>query len=81
MIEHHVTTILDSAEYAMQHTNLSDLLFLNPLSIACSWVCMEEQKKRLKKLCMMIQNPFAVANVSRTEVEELWRTPVLEQYA
>lgn len=80
MIEYHVNTILEGTEYAMQHTNLSKLLFLYPLRVACARVWKEEQKKRLRELFGLIQHSFAVADVFKTEVEELWRTPILERY-
>ncbi|KEQ60476.1 uncharacterized protein M437DRAFT_77211 [Aureobasidium melanogenum CBS 110374] len=80
MIEYHVNTILEGTEYAMQQTNLSKLLFLYPLRVACARVYMDEQKQRLRKMFGLIQHSFAVADVFRTEVEELWRTPILERY-
>lgn len=80
LIEYHVTTILDMTEFAMQQTNLSKLLFLYPLRVACARVWMEEQKDRLRCMFGVIQKSFAVAHVFRTEVEELWITPILDRY-
>lgn len=80
-IEQHVNTILDLTEFAMQNTNLSKLLFLYPLRVACSRVWIENQKDRLRSMFGMVQKSFAVAHVFVAEVEELWRTPVSDRFS
>ncbi|KAK5999443.1 hypothetical protein QM012_005444 [Aureobasidium pullulans] len=80
LIECHVTIILNMTEFAMQQTNLSKLLFLYPLRVACARVWREEQKDRLRGLFEVIRRSFAVVDVFRSEVEELWRTPLAERY-
>ena len=80
LVEHHVTTILDMTEFAMEQTNLSELLFLYPLRIACARVRMSEQKGRLRGVFEIIRRSFAVAHVFVAEVEELWTTPILDRY-
>jgi hypothetical protein len=79
-IEQHVNTILDLTDFAIQKTNLSKLLFLYPLRVACSrvWTC--AQKDRLRSMFGTVQRSFAVAHVFVTEVEELWRTPISDRY-
>lgn len=80
LVEQHVNTILDLTEFAMQETNLSTLLFLYPLRVACSraWTC--EQKDRLRSMFGTIRRSFAVAHVFVAEVEELWRTPMSDRF-
>lgn len=80
LIEHHVATILDMTEFAMEQTNLSKLLFLYPLRVACARVWMSEQKDRLRRMFEVIRRSFAVAHVFVAEVEELWKTPILDRY-
>ncbi|KAH0284074.1 hypothetical protein M436DRAFT_75823 [Aureobasidium namibiae CBS 147.97] len=78
-VEQHVNTMLDLTEYAMQETNLSKLLFLYPLRVACSrvWTC--EPKDRLRSLFGTIRKSFAVAHVFVAEIEELWETPMSDR--
>lgn len=80
-VEQHVNTILDLTEFAMQKTNLSSLLFLYPLRVACSrvWTC--NQKDRLRNMFGVVQKSFAVAHVFVAEVEELWRTPMSYRFS
>lgn len=80
LVEHHVTTILDLTEFAMKQTNLSKLLFLYPLRVACARVWTSEQKDRLRGMFEIIRKSFAVAHVFVAEVEELWTTPILDRY-
>ncbi|CAD0018231.1 unnamed protein product, partial [Aureobasidium pullulans] len=80
MIEEHLSTILDLTEYAMARTNLSTLLFLYPLRVACSRVWTLEERDRLRSMLGTIKRSFAVAHVFITEVEELWITPVSDRY-
>jgi hypothetical protein len=80
-IEQHVNTILDLTEFAMQETNLSKLLFLYPLRVACSRVWTHNQKDRLRSIFGTIRKSFAVAHVFVTEVEELWKTPMSDRYS
>lgn len=79
-IEQHVNTILDLTEFAMQETNLSKLLFLYPLRVACSrvWTC--EQKDRLRSMFGTIRKSFAVAHVFVAGIEELWETPMSDRF-
>lgn len=81
IVERHVLTILDLTEYAMKSTNLSSLLFLYPLRVACSRVWTLEQRNRLRKLFASIKRSFAVADVFTTEVEELWITPISDRFS
>jgi hypothetical protein len=80
-IEQHVNTILELTEFAMQATNLSKLLFLYPLRVACSRVWTHNQKDRLRSMFGTIRKSFAVAHVFGSEVEELWRTPISDRYS
>lgn len=80
MIEEHLSTILDLTEYAMARTNLSTLLFLYPLRVACSRVWTLDERDRLRSMLGTIKRSFAVAHVFITEVEELWITPVSDRY-
>ncbi|THX51961.1 hypothetical protein D6D06_07037, partial [Aureobasidium pullulans] len=75
MIEEHLSTILDLTEYAMARTNLSTLLFLYPLRVACSRAWTLNERDRLRSMLGTIKRSFAVAHVFITEVEELWITP------
>ncbi|THY16705.1 hypothetical protein D6D02_03479, partial [Aureobasidium pullulans] len=80
MIEEHLSTILDLTESAMARTNLSTLLFLYPLRVACSRVWTLNERDRLRSMLGTIKKSFAVAHVFITEVEELWITPVSDRY-
>jgi hypothetical protein len=80
-IEQHVSTILDLTEFAMQKTNLSKLLFLYPLRVACPRVWTDKQKDRLISMFGAVQKSVAVAHVFVAEVEELWRTPVSDRFS
>jgi hypothetical protein len=80
-IEQNTDMILDLTEFAMQDTNLSKLLFLYPLRVACSRVWMHDQKDRLRRMFGIVQKSFAVAHVFVDEVEELWRTPVSDRFS
>ncbi|CAD0050152.1 unnamed protein product, partial [Aureobasidium pullulans] len=80
MIEEHLSTILDLTEYAMARTNLSTLLFLYPLRVACSRVWTLDKRDRLRSMLGTIRKSFAVAHVFIIEVEELWITPVSDRY-
>ena len=80
MIEHNVNTILEITEFAMQQTNLLKLLFLYPLRVAYVRVWMKEQRNKLRGMFRVIERSFAVAHVFRTEVEELWKTPLWDRY-
>ncbi|THY35974.1 hypothetical protein D6D01_00865, partial [Aureobasidium pullulans] len=80
MIEEHLSTILDLTEYAMARTNLSTLLFLYPLRVACSRVWTLNERDRLRSMLGTIKRSFAVAHVFITEVEELWIAPVSDRY-
>ncbi|THY51883.1 hypothetical protein D6C98_05487 [Aureobasidium pullulans] len=80
MIEEHLSTILDLTEYAMARTNLSTLLFLYPLRVACSRVWTLDERDRLRSMLGTSKRSFAVAHVFIIEVEELWITPVSDRY-
>lgn len=80
-VEQNVDTILNLTEYAMQNTNLSTLLFLYPLRVACSRVWSRDQKDRLRSMFGTIQRSFAVAHSFVAEVEELWETPVSDRFS
>jgi hypothetical protein len=80
-IEQHVDTILDLTEFAMRETNLSKLLFLYPLRVACSRVWTDKQKDRLRSMFGSVQRSFSVAHVFVAEVEELWRTPMSDRFS
>ncbi|THY02967.1 hypothetical protein D6D03_04730 [Aureobasidium pullulans] len=80
MIEEHLSTILDLTESAMARTNLSTLLFLYPLRVACSRAWTLNERDRLRSMLGTIKRSFAVVHVFITEVEELWITPVSDRY-
>lgn len=80
-VEQNVDTILDLTEFAMQNTNLSTLLFLYPLRVACSRVWSCDQKDRLRSMFGTIQRSFAVAHSFVAEVEDLWETPVSDRFS
>lgn len=70
----HVENIMEMAEYALQKTSLSPLMFLFPLRIAGvrSAMASKAQRERILRIIDMVADRFAIGHAIRAGLVDAW---------
>lgn len=74
-IDQHVELILESVNTALQHTNLSGILFLFPLRVAGARVTKRTDQQRVTDMLKMISSQgFVVSQAFMEDLDTVWET-------
>ncbi|KAJ5813990.1 uncharacterized protein N7503_000740 [Penicillium pulvis] len=80
-IETHVEAILEQSDRVLRSSGIPGVLLLFPLRMAGANVYENSKKRRILKLLDRIyQTGFVVADVIRTDLEDIWRYQALQSY-
>ncbi|KAJ5559990.1 hypothetical protein N7513_002389 [Penicillium frequentans] len=80
-IEKHVDAILEQSDRVLRSSGIPGVLLLFPLRMAGANVFEDSKKRRILKLLDRIyQTGFVVADVIRTDLEDIWRYQALQSY-
>ena len=74
-VKSHVVTILDSTRYALDHTNISHLLYLFPLRVAGARCTDQCQRNQVLTLLRRVGTNFVVAQAFEGDLRRLWAKP------
>lgn len=84
-IQANVNHILDRTAVALEHTNVTPLVFLFPLRIAgarsttttTTTTSADQQQRRIRALLAHISCSFSVANAISSDLGQVWAEPVV----